>query len=62
MNSFQDLFDRQKLHFARGATRRPPERAGVRQEECGDIHHVDKRGLSVCSKPQYPDMGMSQHP
>jgi hypothetical protein len=23
MNSFQDLFDRQKLHFARGATQGP---------------------------------------
>jgi len=27
---------------------RAAERAGVRQEECGDIHRIGKRGLSVC--------------
>jgi hypothetical protein len=27
---------------------RAAERAGVRQEECGGIHRVGKRGLSVC--------------
>ena len=27
---------------------RAAERAGVRQEECGDIHRVGKSGLSVC--------------
>ena len=32
--------------YANGA--RAAERAGVRQEECGDIHRVRKRGLSVC--------------
>jgi nucleoside-diphosphate-sugar epimerase len=27
---------------------RAAERAGVRQEECGDLHRVGKSGLSVC--------------
>jgi hypothetical protein len=27
---------------------RAAERAGFRQEECGDIHHAGKSGLSVC--------------
>ena len=27
---------------------RAAERAGVRQEECGDIHRIGKRSLSVC--------------
>ncbi len=27
----------------------------------GDVHRVGKRGLSVCSEPQYPDMEMSQY-
>ena len=38
-----DVERRAQANVARAA-----ERAGVRQEECGDIHRVGKRGLSVC--------------
>jgi hypothetical protein len=30
---------------------RAAERAGFRQEECGDIHRAGKSGLSVCRCP-----------
>ena len=34
------------------------ERAGVRQEECGDIHRVGKSGLSVCRCSHSTDLSI----